>query len=143
MTLNCLIFYDDIAKKNRHMADLSKGARDVGRILEIKQLRANVSKSKYGIMGTEKLKTGCIKDAESNPLLIGDHKLGNFPFKKYLGDRNNEKGTAASIKETIDNRIRRLFKKIDESLDVYDHPCLVGFPTAVGLISEFETKNTA
>ena len=44
---------------------------------------------------------------------MGDQELGNSASEKYLGDMINEKGTVASIKETIDNRIPPLFKKID------------------------------
>ena len=46
MQLNSLIFQDDIAKMNFTLED----ARDVGRMLESKQMRANTSKSKYVIM---------------------------------------------------------------------------------------------
>ena len=44
MPLNCLIFQDDIAKMNLTLEDARKGARDIGRMLESKQLKANVSK---------------------------------------------------------------------------------------------------
>ena len=91
-------------------------------------------------MGTEKSRTDCLKDAESNPILIGDQKVDNSASKKYLEDRINEKGTAASITKTIDNRIPGPDKKINEILAVCEHPCLIGFPTTIGLISEFETK---
>ena len=45
--LNSLIFQDDIAKMNRTMEDARKFAKDVGRLLESNQLRANTSKSHY------------------------------------------------------------------------------------------------
>ena len=50
MELKSLIFQDDIAKMNFTLEDARKGARDVGRMLECKQLYANTSKSKYVIM---------------------------------------------------------------------------------------------
>ena len=40
LELNSLIFQDDIAKMNYTLEDARKGARDVGRMLELKQLRA-------------------------------------------------------------------------------------------------------
>ena len=47
---------------------------------------------------------------------MGDHKLYNSVSNKYLRDRINEKGTAASITETIDHRIPGLDKKVDKIL---------------------------
>ena len=63
---------------NRTMADIRKGAKDIGQMLESEQLRANVSKSKYVIVATEKSRTECIIEAESNPILMGDHILENW-----------------------------------------------------------------
>ena len=71
MPLNCLIFQDDIAKMNQTMAHAKKEAKDIGQMLESKQLCANVSKSKYVIVGTEKSRTLCLKEAEFNPILMG------------------------------------------------------------------------
>ena len=89
------------------------------------------------IVSTEKSRTEYLKEAESNPILMGDYKLENLASEKYLGDRINENGTAASIKETMDNRQTELDKKIIEILAQCEHPCLMGFSTS---ISEFETK---
>ena len=50
MELNSLNFQDNIAKMNFTLEDARKGAREVGRMLEWKQLHANTSKSKYVIM---------------------------------------------------------------------------------------------
>ena len=49
--LNSLIFQDHIAKMNRTMEDARKGAKDVGRLLESKQLRVNTSKSRFVVIG--------------------------------------------------------------------------------------------
>ena len=45
MELNSLIFQDDIAKMNFTLEDARKGARDVGQMLESKQLHQNPSMS--------------------------------------------------------------------------------------------------
>ena len=47
LELNSLIFQDDIAKMNRTLKDARTFVRDVGRMLESKQLRAKTSKSKF------------------------------------------------------------------------------------------------
>ena len=88
------------------------------------------------VCNTKKSRLDCIKDADSNPILMGDHKLYNSVSNKYLRDRINEKGTAASITETIDKRIPGRDKKVDEILAVCEHLCLMVFPTAIGPIRE-------
>ena len=39
-------------KMNHTLEDARRGAKDVGRLLESKQLRANTAKSKYVVIGT-------------------------------------------------------------------------------------------
>ena len=106
MPLNCLIFQDDIAKMNYSMEDTRRGATDVGRLLESKQLRANTSKSKYVIIGTQKSRTEMLKDAEVNPVMMGETVIENSKSEKYLGDQIHEDGCAASIAATINGRIK-------------------------------------
>ena len=53
LKLNSLIFQDDIARMNSTMDQARQGAQDIGRLLESKQLRANIGKSKAVIMGSE------------------------------------------------------------------------------------------
>ena len=84
MPLNCLIFQDDIAKMNYTMEDSRKGARDVGRLLESKQLRANTSKSKFGVIGSQESSTEMLKDAETNPIMMGETVIENSKVEKYL-----------------------------------------------------------
>ena len=72
LELNSLIFQDNIAKMNRTLEDARKGARDVGRMLESKQLKANTSKSKFVVIGTPESRTEILKEAEANPIKMGD-----------------------------------------------------------------------
>ena len=55
MPLNCVIFQDDIAKMNQTLDD----ARNIGRMLESKQLKADVSKSKLVVIGSKISRTEC------------------------------------------------------------------------------------
>ena len=89
------------------------------------------------IVNIEKSRTDCLEEAASNPILMGEQVLENSSSEMYLWDRINEQGTAAIITETIDNRLPGLVEKAREILDVCEH---IGFPTAIGQISEFETK---
>ena len=57
---------------NRTMEDARKGAKDVGRLLESKQLRANTQKSRFVVIGSPKSRTEILKDAEANPIMMGD-----------------------------------------------------------------------
>ena len=72
MELNSLIFQDNIAKMNFTLEDARKGAKDVGRMLESKHLCANMSKSKFVIMAPPKSRTELLKEAEANPIKMGE-----------------------------------------------------------------------
>ena len=82
MPLNCPIFQDDIAKMNRTMGDARIGAKVIGRMLERKQLRANTYKSKFAVIGSEKSRNACLKEA--NHICIGEHLMVNYDSKNIL-----------------------------------------------------------
>ena len=52
-------------------------ARDVGKLLESKQLRANTAKSKYVVIGTPESRTEMLKQTEANPIMMLDTIIGN------------------------------------------------------------------
>ena len=54
---------------NRMLEEARRCARDIGRLLESKQLRANTAKSKYVVIGTPESRTEILKEAE---LKIGE-----------------------------------------------------------------------
>ena len=56
---------------NHTMEDARKGAKDVGRLLDSKQLRANTSKSRFVVIGQQKYSTDILKEAEINPIMVG------------------------------------------------------------------------
>ena len=58
--------------------------------LELKQLRANTSKSKYVIMAPPKSRTALLKEVEDNPMKMGETIIENSKAEKYLGDRIHE-----------------------------------------------------
>ena len=64
---------------------------------ESKQLRANTSKSKFVVIATPESRTEILKEAEANPIKLGDTIIENSKSEKYLGDQIHEGGTAASI----------------------------------------------
>ena len=81
-----------------------------------------------------------LEEVKEKPILMGEHTIGNSASEKYLGDEISQNGTAASITETIQNRISSALEKTKEILDICEDPRLLGFPTAMGPISEYETK---
>ena len=86
---------------NRTMEDARKGEKDVGRLLDSKQLRANTQKSCFVVIGSPKSRTEILKDAEANPIMMGDMIIENSKSEKYLGDQIHEDGCAASIIATL------------------------------------------
>ena len=93
MPLNCLLFQDDIA-----LEDVRKGTKEIGRMLESKQL-----KSKVKICGDwiKEIKERILKRGREESYQNGRPYVRNSAIEKYLGDKINEKRTAASITETI------------------------------------------
>ena len=74
------------------LEDARKGARDVGQILESKQLQANSSKSKYVILAPQKSRTAMLKEAEANPIKMGECTIQNLKSEKYLGPKFTRTG---------------------------------------------------
>ena len=99
--LNSLIFQDEITKMNCTLEDARNGAKDVGRLLESNQLRANAAKSSFVIIGSYKSMTEILKEAAANPIMVGDMIIANSKSEKYLGDHIHEDGCAASITATL------------------------------------------
>ena len=93
---------------------------------------------KFVVIGSEQSKKACLKEAEQNPIRMGDHVLENS--EKYPGYKINENATAASITETIESRLPAAIAKGNEIMSISEDPRLIGFPTAMGPISEYETK---
>ena len=71
LELKSLIVQEDIAKMNFTLEDARKGAKDVGRMLESKQLRANTANSKFVVLATPVSRTELLKEAEANPIKEG------------------------------------------------------------------------
>ena len=74
-------------------------------MLDRKQLRTNVGKSKFVIMANKKSRTACLEDAKESRIQIVEHSLENYPSEKYLGDQIqiSEKGTEYSGQYDRDN----------------------------------------
>ena len=71
---------------------------------------------------------------------MGNQIVGESVSEKYLGDWISQHGTARSISGTIQKRLSKAREIINKILTISEDPRLIGFPTAWGAISEFETK---
>ena len=68
-------------------------------------MKVNTSKSKFVIIEQKQSRTKMVKDAKSNTIKMDNHTLENPKSLKYLGNQIHEDGTAATISETLTNRI--------------------------------------
>ena len=105
-----------INPKGATLEDARKGAKDIGRMLESKQLKANVSKSKFVVIGSKKSRTKIQQNAEDKPTQIGTHTLENSTAEKNLGDKIYEDGTAASITDTLNSKLPLAKKNVTRYL---------------------------
>ena len=85
MPLNSLICQDDIAKMIYMLEDARKDTRNVGQMLELDQVRVNTSKSKFVILAPQKWRTELLKEAEANPIKMGETTIENSKSEKYMG----------------------------------------------------------
>ena len=60
--------------------------------------------------------------------------------EKYLGDWIHQDGTTMSVSETIRKRIHKANETSKDILTICSDPRLIGFPTAWGAVSEYNTK---
>ena len=67
---------------NRTLEDAKNDAKDVGRLLESKQLRANTAKSRFVVIGTPQSQTDILKEAADNPIIVGDMIIKNYKSEK-------------------------------------------------------------
>ena len=125
---------------NYTMEDSRKGARDVGRLLESKQLRANTSKSKFVVIGSQESRTEMLKDAETNPIMMGTTVIENSKVEKYLGDQIHEDGCEASISATIEGRIQGAMKAGEQIIAALNHPTTMGHKMAEVVLNEYASK---
>ena len=122
------------------MEDTRKGAKDVGRLLESKQLRANTSKSRYVVVGSQKSRTEILKEAEINPIMMGTMVIENSKSEKYLGDQIHEDGCEASITATLDGRIPGAIEAGEDIIKSINHPATMGHKMAYAAVEQYEMK---
>ena len=122
LSLNTLIFQDDISKMNDNIEQARDGCHKIDRTLKSKLLSANYDKSKFLIIGKEKFRKNTLKTLEKDPLQMGGVKIEHSEQEQYLGDWIHEKGCKESITVTIKARIRKLISRTEEILQLVETP---------------------
>ena len=62
-------------------------------MLDFKQLRINAEEGKkFVVIGPPESRTKYLKDAENNPIMIGEHKWASSKSERYLGDTISQEG---------------------------------------------------
>ena len=77
----------------------------------------------------------CLKETETNPIMMGNTIIENSKSEKYLGDQIHEGGCAASISATIDSRINTAIERGNTILAICNQPSLLGHTIAIGQLS--------
>ena len=82
MPLNCLFFQDDIARLNTTLDQARRGATIIGETLAKKQLKSNLSKSRYVLLGSEEFKERTRREAKEAPVMMVNHITEESPEEK-------------------------------------------------------------
>ena len=81
-----------------------------------------------------------LKEAESDLIMMVEHKLESSKSKKYLGVLNNEEGTSASITETNNKREAGLKPTIEHTIYIAENIALKGIKNCIAAINYFEVQ---
>ena len=83
-------------------------------------------KSRFVVIGQQKSRTEILKDAEANPIMMGETIIKNSKSENYLSDQIHEDGCEASITATLDGRIPSAIDKAEIIINSINHPALIG-----------------
>ena len=122
--INTVIFQDDIGKLNNTTNDAREGANKIEETLKRKLLSVNYDKSKYLLFGTEKKLKPMRNELKQQPISMGGTRIEESTSEKYLGDIISNKGCEDSITETIKERINKLRGKVNEIIQIAEHPLM-------------------
>ena len=124
--INSPTFMDDISNMCDNLNKAREASGAIHGALGPKGLSINHSKSKFLIIGdkNKKNRQKILDEAKENPIRLGDAIIENSSEEKYLGDMIDENGCAASITETIKERIRTLTSKCNDIIQTVENPIM-------------------
>ena len=124
--LNSEVFQDDIANLNDDTGKQREACKSIYTELTKKGLSINYNKSKFIVIGNKKQRSEILKETSENPIKMGDSCILNSEQEQYLGDMINQGGCAASITETIKERMRKLTSKCHDIIQICENPIMGG-----------------
>ena len=124
--LNSEVFQDDIANLNDDTGKQRQACKNIYTELTKKGLSINYNKSKFVVIGNKKQRREILKETSENPIKMGDSCILNSEQEQYLGDMINQEGCAASITETIKERMRKLTSKCHDIIQICESPIMGG-----------------
>ena len=124
--LNSEVFQDDIANLNDDTGKQRQACKNIYTELTKKGLSINYNKSKFVVIGNKKQRREILKETSENPIKMGDSCILNSEQEQYLGDIINQEGCAASITETIKERMRKLTSKCHDIIQICESPIMGG-----------------
>ena len=138
--LNCLILQDDISNMNSNVDQARISCNIIDSTLREKMLQLNYDKSKFLVFGKPKEKRKILKILDKSPLTMNNVVIGNSEVEKYLGDYIHEKGLQASIDYTIKDRMRKLFTKKEEIIQIANSSVMSGLRNSRTAFNLFESS---
>ena len=124
--INSEVFQDDIANLNDDTSKQRQACKNIYTELTKKGLSINYNKSKFVVIGNKKQREQILKETSENPIKMGDSCILNSEQEQYLGDLINQGGCAASISETIKERMRKLTSKCQDIIQICESPTMGG-----------------
>ena len=91
-------------------------------------------------MGGAAYRRQTLTKTAKTPMKMGDKIIEHSEKEKYLGDVIHEKGCAASISETINERTRKLISKCDDIIKLAENPIMGGLGNSTSAFKLYEAS---
>ena len=83
------------------------------------------------LLGSKALKNKTRKEASANPIMMGEEIMEGSDEEKYLGDQIHTDGFNAIILSTINKRIAKSIRKLNEILGLTENPLMSGMKNSL------------
>ena len=110
--LHPLLFQDDILRATDNVESLQYGNDLIAHVMNDKLLNLNLDKSKFMIVGSEKVTKTLRDEVKRFEPTLNKVKIKESDSEKYLGDYFHRKGNSQSIITTVKNRYGKAIEAI-------------------------------
>ena len=98
------MFQDDVARLCLTVSGAQAGNDRISIIMNLKQLKINVDKSFYTLIGSQRRVQEIRTLTENKPLLFQGKKIEEKPYQKYLSEQVHSEGLAKTVETTVSKR---------------------------------------